>query len=183
MDSRYFAENLKKIVQKLGYTNITPKGIRRFFNSHLEANSVNKGIIGRMMGQKGDIRDEHYNDLFNNALEGEYMALAEYFVENIDALVSLGNGNRKNTEVDKRVNELELLNKNLITELDTTNMKLDNITDIIKGLGIFIKKDFERLNDYVTADYKDNSDSEYFKNQHKTLGNLIDKIDKIGLKE
>ncbi len=109
--------------------------------------------------------------------------LAKFFSEKVEPITLLGNGNKKVGAIDKRVNELENLNKNIVTELDNTNKKIDNLTDIIKGLGVFIQEDFERLNEDITADYKDKSDSEYFKNQHKTLGNLIDKIDKIGLKE
>lgn len=148
MDSRYFSEKFKEIIDKLELYNITPKSLRRFFNTTLEANSINKGIIRRLMGHKGDIGDEHYNMMFENAKEGEFQELATFFIQNIDALISLGNGNRKYTKVEKRVKDLEQLNKNLITQLDNTNKKIDNISKVL--LQMFAKAyEIDDLDDLV----------------------------------
>ncbi len=132
MIERYFTEKMKEIIDKLELGNITPKSLRRWFNTHLEKNSVRTSIIRRLMGHKGDIGDEHYNQIFEQAKEGEYEELALFFNENVDVLVSLGNGNRKFTQVDKRVNDLEALNKNLVEELAETNKKVEKMEEIIE---------------------------------------------------
>ena len=134
MIGRYFSEKMKEIVDKLELGNITPKSIRRYFNTHLEKNSINTSIIRRLMGHKGDIGDSHYNQIFEQAKEGEYGELALFFSENIDNLLSLGNGNRKITEVDKRIKELENLNENLVSELNKTNEKNSKLEKQIKDI-------------------------------------------------
>ena len=130
MIERYFSEKMKEIVDKLDLINITPKSLRRWFNTHLEKNSVKTSIIRRLMGHKGDIGDEHYNMIFEQAKEGEYDELALFFSENIDTLVSLGNGNRRYTKIDKKVEKLEQRNKDLIEQLQETNEKIDKLEEI-----------------------------------------------------
>lgn len=105
--------------------NITPKSLRRWFNTHLEKNSIKTSIIRRLMGHKGDIGDEHYNQIFEQAKEGEYEELALFFSENIDTLISLGNGNKRYTKIDKKVEKLEVINKNLVEQLANSNKKID----------------------------------------------------------
>jgi len=130
MNEKYFTEKMKEIVNKLDLINITPKSIRRWFNTHLEKNSIKTSIIRRLMGHKGDIGDEHYNQIFEQAKEGEYDELALFFSENIDTLVSLGNGNRRYTKIDKKVEKLEQRNKDLIEQLQETNEKIDKLEEI-----------------------------------------------------
>jgi len=134
MIERYFSEKMKEIVDKLELGNITPKSLRRWFNTHLEKNSVNTSIIRRLMGHKGDIGDEHYNQIFEQAKEGEYGELALFFSENIDALVSLGNGNRKISKIDEKVDKLERKNKDLIEQLANINKKNDELEKEIKDI-------------------------------------------------
>ncbi|KKN34847.1 hypothetical protein LCGC14_0789510 [marine sediment metagenome] len=140
MDARYFTEKMKQIVDKLELYNITPKSIRRFFNSTLDGNSINKGIIGRLMGQKGDIRDEHYNDMFNNAKEGEFEELALYYVNKIDALVSLGNGNKKITEVEKEIGRLNKVNEGLNATIEGLKGDMEDLTNSVNQIKEMIMK-------------------------------------------
>jgi len=144
MIGRYFNEKMKEITDKLELSNITPKSLRRWFNTHLEKNSVKTSIIRRLMGHKGDIGDEHYNQMFEQAKEGEYEELAHYFNENIDALVSLGNGNRKKTEVDNKIKKLEIDNEalkdKLINMKSEYDKKLSDMEDFIKQLDQKISK-------------------------------------------
>lgn len=118
--------------------------------------------------------------------------IIENYLERIEDSVLIGdlrvitekaNGYKKKAEkVDKHekdIQKLELKNNRLLTELNDTNDKLAELTNIIKGLGSFIQEDFRRVSEDITVDYKDKSDSEYFKRQHKVLGNLIKKINKI----
>ena len=121
---------MKEIIDKLDLMNITPKSLRRWFNTHLEKNSIKTSIIRRLMGHKGDIGDEHYNQIFEQAKEGEYEELALFFSENIDVLISLGNGNKRYTKIDKKVEQLEALNKELITQLQENNQKIDKLEEL-----------------------------------------------------
>jgi len=131
MIERYFSEKMKEIINKLELANITPKSLRRYFNTHLEKNSIKTSIIRRLMGHKGDIGDEHYNQIFEQAKEGEYEELALFFNENIDALVSLGNGSRIITKIDKKIDDLKDLNKKLVEQLAETNKKVEKMEEII----------------------------------------------------
>ena len=130
MLERYFSEKMKEIVNTLKLSNITPKSLRRWFNTHLEKNSINTSVIRRLMGHKGDIGDKSYNLMFEQAKEGEYKDLALEYFEKIDPLISLGNGNRKYTQVEKRIDELKQLNKDLINQLSETNKKVDKLEEI-----------------------------------------------------
>jgi len=123
MIERYFTEKMKEIIDKLELGNITPKAIRRWFNTHLEKNSINTSVIRRLMGHKGDIGDESYNLMFEQAKEGEYGELSKFYYENIDILISLGNGNRKISKIDKKVEKLEQQNIDFIEQLANTNKK------------------------------------------------------------
>lgn len=127
MKPRYFSEDFKEVCEQLGLRNITPKSLRRWFSSTLENNSINKDIVKRMMGQKVDVRAEHYNLMLEQAKEGIVDEFAKFFTTEIEHILTLGNGNRKITQVDKRVENLENLNKNLVAELDNTNEKLEGI--------------------------------------------------------
>ncbi len=51
-----------------------------------------------------------------------------------ESITLLGNGNKGISKVDKRVKDLEQLNKNLVSELDKTNEKLENISKVLLKL-------------------------------------------------
>lgn len=108
----------------------------------------------------------------------------DVLIGNLRVITEKANGYKKRAEkVDKHeqeIQELELKNNRLLTELNNTNDKLTELTNIIKGLGSFIQEDFRRVSEDITVNYKDKSDSEYFESQHKTLGNLIEKINELG---
>ncbi|KKN35821.1 hypothetical protein LCGC14_0779890 [marine sediment metagenome] len=141
MDARYFSERMKKIIDTLKLYNITPKSIRRFFNTNLESNSINKGIIGRLMGHKGDIRDEHYNEMFENAKEGEYEDLATEFINKIDSLVSLGNGSRKITEVESEIKRLNTVNEGLNATIEGLKGDMDDLTNSVNQIKEMLRKE------------------------------------------
>jgi len=144
MQPRYFTETLKEVIEKIDLENITPKSLRRWFSTTLERNSINKGVIKRFMGQKGDVQDKHYNMILEQAKEGEVGEFAKFYYEKIDSLVSLGNGNQKVSEVGKKVERLEIENEALKDKL--TNMKseydkkLNDLEDFIKQLDQKISK-------------------------------------------
>lgn len=157
MNQRYFAEKMKEIVDKLGIYNLTPKGLRRYFNTHLESNSIKKSVIKRLMGHKGDIGDEHYNMLFEHAFEGEREELALDFLENIKPFVSLGNGNRKYNAVEKEIDDLKIRNKGL-------EATVEELREEIAGF----KTDLEEWN-MIKADVKTFLDWIKDKNKHRKL--------------
>lgn len=131
MIGRYFSEKMKEIVDKLELGNITPKSIRRYFNTHLEKNSINTSIIRRLMGHKGDIGDLHYNQIFEQAKEGEYKELAVFFIEKIDNLLSLGNGNRKISKLDKEIGKIKIENEALKEKLYDLAKIVENMNKLI----------------------------------------------------
>ena len=174
-----FSEALKIVCRKLDIKNITPKSLRRYFNTILKRNKIDYEIRERLLGHKIDISK---GSAYDEVLSDEYR-LAELYSEKIEPITLLGNGNRKNTETDKRLENLEIMNKGLeqtLEELKKDNLK---ITNIVKGLKTFIEMDFKRLNEDITFDYRDKRDSEHFKNQHEILDNIMKDIDELGLKE
>ena len=92
------------------------------------------------MGQKGDIRDKHYNDMFNNAKEGEFEELVIYYVNKIDALVSLGNGNKKITEVEKEIKRLNKVNEGLNATIEGLKGDMDDLTNSVNQIKEMIMK-------------------------------------------
>ncbi len=163
MNQRYFSEKMKEVVDNLDLYNITPKSLRRWFNTHLEKNSIKTSVIGRLMGHKGDVKDEYYNEMFEHAKEGEYEELATDYVENIDALVSLGNGNRKYNAVEKEIDDLKIINKGLeltVEELKQdkieNNKKLDDLTNTLKDTQNQITKIFSQIGEEMGKDFQYN---------------------------
>lgn len=162
MIEKYYTEKMKEIIDKLDLMNITPKSLRRWFNTHLEKNSIKTSIIRRLMGHKGDIGDEHYNQIFEQAKEGEYEELALYFSENIDILISLGNGNKRYTKIDKKLEKLETLNKDLIEQLAETNKKVDLMEEVMPKL----LEAYKNMKTFISENLKDISDKDII----ETLG-------------
>ncbi|MBD3192826.1 MAG: tyrosine-type recombinase/integrase [Candidatus Heimdallarchaeota archaeon] len=155
MKPRYFTETMKETIEKLNLENITPKSLRRWFNSWLTRNSINKGVIKRFMGQKVDVQDKHYNLMLEQAKEGEFQDLTKFYYEKIDELISLGNGVQKLTQVDKKIERMEKLlgkvtseNEKLKEQLAKTNKKLQsydkNLEEIEK-----IKTQIDRISGII----------------------------------
>jgi len=123
--SNSFSENLKVVCRKLDIKNITPKSLRRYFNTILKRGKIDFEIRERLMGHKVDIsKGSAYDEILNDSYK-----LAEYYSEKIEVLTLLGNGNRKINKVDKRVNDLEELNKKLVEQLAETNKKVDRLEE------------------------------------------------------
>ncbi|MBA7549600.1 hypothetical protein ES705_42090 [subsurface metagenome] len=91
--------------------------------------------------------------------------------------------------------DCEIVN-NTNKEIDSLNEKYDKLLDksiekdeqirelanIIKGLGDFIREDFERLSEDILFDYRDKSEKINFEKQYKSLDSLIKRIDNLGKK-
>lgn len=172
MKPRYFSEDFKEACEQLELRNITPKSLRRWFSSTLENHSINKDIVKRMMGQKVDVRTEHYNLMLEQAKEGIVDEFAKFFTTEIEHILTLGNGNQKITKVDKRVNDLEILNKQLIEQLANSNEKISEM-----------EKAIIKVNEILPNLIESNN---FFQNQYNTLlSKISDKeiIDILGLKE
>ena len=120
-----FSESLKVVCRKLDIKNITPKRIRSYFNTILKRAKIDFEIIERLLGHKVDIsKGSAYDEILNDDYK-----LAKFYSEKIESLTLLGNGNRKITQVDKRVEKLEQRNKDLIEQLAETNKKLKLIEE------------------------------------------------------
>lgn len=100
--SNAFADNLTKVCEKLDLHNITPKSFRRYFKTELRKNRIADGVIKRMMGQKTDVGTK-YDYMFMKGAEEE---LAEFYSEEIEPLIQIGNG-VKAGKVNKKIEELE----------------------------------------------------------------------------
>ena len=138
--SNAFADNLTKVCEKLDLHNITPKSFRRYFKTELRKHRIDDGIIKRMMGQKTDVGTK-YDYMFMKGAEEE---LAEFYSEEIEPLIQIGNGVKKG-ETNKKLEKLEeelYAMKNLY---DEEMLKLrTEMAEMMKELGY--RKD---LNDKV----------------------------------
>jgi len=172
MKGRYFTEKMKEIVDKLELANITPKSLRRYFNTHLEKNSINTSIIRRLMGHKGDIGDIHYNQIFEQAKEGEKEELGRFFNENIDPLISLGNGNRKITKLDKEVERIKAENKELKEKLYDLAKIVENMNKLISDKEASITPKLPKV------DFTD-KDKEFQENEMMKFKKRSDRIQEI----
>lgn len=98
-----FSEDLKKTCETLGYKNITPKRLRDWFRTQLRRNGITEEIIKRMMGHKCDI-SVSYDQMFE---ESEEFAKFYAIDKDIDAITSLGNGNKKVSHLESKITDLE----------------------------------------------------------------------------
>lgn len=98
-----FSEDLKIACETLGYNNITPKRLRDWFRTQLRRNAITEEIIKRMMGHKCDI-SASYDQMFE---ESEEFAKFYAIDKDIDAITSLGNGNKKVTHLEIKIDDLE----------------------------------------------------------------------------
>lgn len=104
-----FSESLKIICRKLDIKNITPKSLRRYFNTVLKRGKIDFEIRERLLGHKVDIsKGSAYDEILNDSYK-----LAKYYSDKIESLTLLGNGNKRISKVDKRVEDLEIRNKGL----------------------------------------------------------------------
>jgi len=77
----------------------------------------------------------------------DHYEFAKYYSENIENLLSLGNGGRKLNKIDEKVIKLEEQNKDLIEKLAETNKKVDLLTEIIGKTNKFLYNEYSRLVD------------------------------------
>ena len=123
-----FSDNLKQACKTLELVNITPKSFRRWFNTELKGNSIEAEIVERMLGHKGTVSNR-YNTLFS-----DQESFVELYVVEIEAYTLLGNGNRKLSEMDKKVEKLEVENEALKNEIIKTNESLTKLTNLVKAI-------------------------------------------------
>jgi len=107
-----FSEQLKKTCEQLNVQNITPKRFRSHFSTILKRGKIEHDIVERLMGHSGEV-SKHYVDLFNDSEE-----FAEFFSENIEPIVCLGNGNAKYQKLDVEMKELKEENAQLTKKLN-----------------------------------------------------------------
>ena len=136
MKSNIFSDDLRQVCKKLGLKNITPKSFRRWFNSELKRNRIDTEVIERMMGHKIGV-SEKYRELFADKT-GE--AFAKYYIEEIEHLTLLGNGTRKISEMDKKVEKLEIENEVLKESIRSISNKMKNLIELVKNTSKFIQK-------------------------------------------
>jgi len=173
-----FSESLKIICRKLDIKNITPKSLRRYFNTILKRNKIDFEIRERLMGHKVEIsKGSAYDEFLNDDYK-----LAKFYNEKVEPITLLGNGNKRVGAIDKRVNELEQLNKNLISELGNTNKKIDNISRLL--LTVFAKAyDYEmddldnltelRVNRVYDMDLTEQELKKYNEKENKLIQNIL----------
>jgi integrase len=124
-----FSDNLKETCQSLGIKNITPKSFRRWFNTELKRNRVDFEIVERMMGHKTQVSHK-YQEVFD-----DIDSFLELYVEEIEAFTLLGNGgNKKLSEMDKKVEKLEIENLGLKTKLDGLNTEMKDLKELVKAI-------------------------------------------------
>lgn len=133
--SHIFSDGLKQACKKLGLKNITPKSFRRWFYSELKRNGIDTEVVERMMGHKIGV-SEKYRELFADKT-GE--AFAKYYIEKIEHLTLLGNGTRKISEMDKKVEKLEIENEVLKESIRCMTNKMKNLIEIVKCNSKFIQ--------------------------------------------
>ncbi len=130
-----FSENLKSVCETLDIVNVTPKSFRRWFNTELKRNRVDFEVVERMMGHKVGVSMK-YQELFD-----DIDAFVEEYVENIEPFTLLGNGgNKKLTEMDKKVEKVETENKHLRNQLN-------DLTDLVKAM---IRKQEKEIKEKLT---------------------------------
>jgi len=77
------------------------------------------------------------------------------------------------------VKELRQENNRLLTQLNTTNDKVAELTDYIKAIGSYVKREYEIVSEELTCDLNE-EDSEYFKTKQKNIAYTLKKIEKLG---
>ena len=122
--TNHFSLSLNEVCIKLNINNVTPKSLRRWFKTELSKRGVKVLFIKRMMGQAIDVEGE-YEGTFDDPDE-----FVNEYVENIEQFTLLGNGKKLNG-VDKRVNELEISNKELVEQLANSNKRVNKLEEAI----------------------------------------------------
>ncbi len=121
-----FSEDLKKACETLGYQNITPKRLRDWFRTQLRRTGITEEVIKRMMGHKCDV-SAVYDQMFN---EREEFAKFYAVDKDIDAITSLGNGNKKITHLETEMNTL----KETIVKLSSKNVEFEKSLKLMKEM-------------------------------------------------
>ena len=163
-----FSEALKIVCRKLDIKNITPKSLRRYFNTILKRNKIDFEIREGLLGHKVEIsKGSAYDEILNDSY-----ALAKFYNEKIESLTLLGNGNRKINKVDKRVNDLEELNKKLVEQLANSNKRVNDLEEAITKVNKILPNLIE-WNNFLSDKYD------------KSLSKITDKeiIEVLGIKE
>lgn len=135
-----FAEVIRNATKTLGLKNITPKYFRSWFKTTLGLDKIPEDIICRLMGHSGKISME-YEQIFDD-LE-QFM---EYYIEKINDLTTLGNGNAKYKKVSEEIEVLKNENKDLNLKLNDLITLVYRITDIVnKESDLHIELGLENL--------------------------------------
>ena len=142
-----FSESMKVVCRKLDIKNITPKSLRRYFNTVLKRGKIDFEIKERLLGHKVDISK---GSVYDEILNDDYR-FAKYYSEKIESLKLLGNGNQKITKVDERVKQLE----KDIDNLKRANEQLRNENERFNEILMKMGEKFEKVGQFLKyAEYK-----------------------------
>ena len=96
-----FSKNLRETCEKLEIFNITPKSLRKYFNTVcVRSLHDDKEIVERMMGHVGSISAK-YQQMFDDVEE-----FARFYFEHCDVITSLENGGKAVVETKKELTNL-----------------------------------------------------------------------------
>jgi len=144
-----FADNLRKVCEKLGLKNITAKSFRHWFSSEI-GKITEFEVKERMMGHKIEIAGS-YAQMLENAKEGNIQEFAEYYIEKIEPILLLGNGNRKITKLDREIEKIKIENEALKDKLTDLTKTVKGMSKFVLGLAQSVKQDLDQP--YSEEDY------------------------------
>lgn len=160
-----FSESIKIVCRKLDIKNITPKSLRRIFNTKLKHGKVDTEYRESLLGHKIDTAKGTAYDL---DLADEYN-YAKIFSEKVEHLTLLGNGGKKLSKVDERLGKLTNEVNDLKGIVDIFRVFFQEQKDMYKDLA----SDYYNEEDKHLRDRAENS----FALLNK-LGNMLDDLDK-----
>ena len=140
-----FSENLKKICDKLKIKNVTPKTFRRWFNTTLKQSKIDFEIVEVMLGHKIGVSMNYHEIL------ADQETFADFYFENCDPVLSLGNGGGKFKEVDKKVLNLEDQVKALIEEKQQLKKEINKTNEKMTQLEEAFSKQQEMLQKLLSS--------------------------------
>lgn len=136
-----FSQALSSVCEKLNIKNITPKSLRRYFNTILKRGKIDFEIRERLMGHKVEIsKGSAYDEILNDSY-----SLAKYYSEKIEILTLLGNGNRKITNVEAKIEKLEETIIALYSENEILKAQLNSIEGFLMEKNPAYKKMVKKM--------------------------------------
>ena len=129
-----FAEAIRNATKTLGLKNVTPKYFRSWFKTILTASKIPKDIVSRLMGHSGTISID-YEQIFDDP-----ELFMEYYIEKINPLTCLGNGNIRTKHIENKVSEMEKIIANLTIENESLKSKMNEFEEFKQGVEGFLEE-------------------------------------------